>query len=334
MLATLEPVIQREELEAEEGDLPADSLPGLRPARFKAQAKGERTLYRAILKPWTAWTRYVWGVLDLPGRATGLAADPVSPWTMTARQQAEFDRAVEWFLDAMVGHSRDVDRFRLPSTANIDVNLPIYEGKPILPGQLRTAYGVGIERAVQVVGEDAEKLLGIRNEEAQEKMLTAAFDRLSEGARLKLADVLRAENYPGGSVQDVLQRCLNEGMSPLSVARELRTKFADIKGYNWPRLARTEVSFAQNRAMVDTYEANGYRLPTVVVDGAPQTQRIPAWHPGCVCSVSIDPETMWMVPSVATTACELCQAERIAWEQITGSRGVELVPDNGAAAAT
>ena len=290
-----------------EDDLPPRSLPGLRPARFKEIANGERALYLDMRRLHERLVRHLWQVLRLPGRAALASV----PFQLGTEQLAALDQASGWFARSVMGDARDAAAFAQPSNAVIDVKTPIWEGAPILPGHLRTAFGAGLERAVDLTGADTPALLGIRNEAAQQQMLKGSFTRLSEGARVKLADVLTAEDYPGGSVRDILVNAANEGKNPLETARELRDKFKGIRDYNWPRLARTETAIAQNDAMQAEYEAEGYRVPQ---DADGNRIRLPSYHPNCVCGATIDPKTGWILPDVAATACEVCQAA-LSWSK-------------------
>lgn len=243
----------------------------LQPARFPEIREQELALYRATSAVYRRWCEHVWQFLPVPGKGIGLAAD-ITTWP--PEQQAAFDQAVRWFIDSMVGQGRDPAAFSDPSTAYIDLHNPIYDGAPILPGQLRTSYEVGIGRAVQLVGAEGPALLGARNYQAQQEFLKIAFDRLSDGARIKLADVLNGDPEQGESVKGMILRSLNEGQSPLKTEKQLRAKFREIEGYNWQRLARTETSIAQNAGLRDEYLERGYRIPAGV--------ELPSYHPHCL----------------------------------------------------
>ena len=323
------PTEERVNLRRFEDDVLPHSLPGMRPPRTKEQAEGELAIYRKLVRVSRALAAHLWDVLQLPGKSRPLATE--RPWeAWTPREQAEFARAVEWLRTAILGPARDPKAYSIPSNAELDVDLPIWHGRPILPGELRTAYTTGAERAAALLGNDAPALLGIRSEAAKEDLLVRGFERLSDGARVKLADVLTAEGYPGGSVRDLLDASLAEGKNPLVVAKELRQKFGDMEGYQWPRLARTEISFAQNHAARDEYHEAGYRVPTLADGGEID---LPPYHPNCCCSSTIDPLTGWIMPDVALTACELCQAALMDALLVTADSPAGQVPQDGGEAA-
>ncbi len=296
----------------------------LQTARFRDQRAAERALWDATGTVFDAFCRYVWAHCGMPGEWAGLASPPAAePYSWLPGEQAEFDRAVQWFMDSMVGKARDPEAFADPSTALIDVHNPIYDGKPILPGQLRTSYELGVNRAVQVVGDNAPRLLGPRNAEAQREFLTLAFRRLSDGARLKLGDVLNGTPKTGQSVRDMLLSAMNEGQGALKTARQLRTRFREIDGYDWQRLARTETSFAMNAGTQAEYLERGYRIPATETGAMIE---LGPFHPCCVCGTTVMPELGYIVPDVAATACQVCQAARIRAEMVVAQRvGVERI---------
>lgn len=295
------PTQQRVNIRRYEDDLPAGTLPGFRPARFPEQAAGERKVYLSVRAVWRRLAERLWDILQLPGKSVQQAAAEQSWSAWGPSEQAEFARLVEQFTQALMGTAATPDDWAAPAIAYVPIppTNPLHEGPAILPEHMRAMYQVGIARAQAILGPQAAAAGGVRNEAAVQQMLKIAFRRLSPGARVKLADVLDGD-VPGGSVKDLLDQALQRGDNPLVVARELRAKFADIEGYNWARLARTETSFAQNAAIRDEYEASGYAL-TAGVDPPP-------FHPNCVCSTTIRTSDGRIMLDVALTACEVCQA--------------------------
>lgn len=277
----------------------------LQPARFAEIADGEKALYLDIRQAWREAAKHLWQVLRLPGKTIGLAEEI---WAWTPEMEAEFDRAAKWFAEAVMGKAKSPEQFANPANALFPTGSPFEDGPAILPEHLRTGFEAGVERAVLVTDAETAALVGARNADAQGQMLRRSFERLSEGAHIKLADVLTANDYPGGSVRDLLREAMANGDNPQKVARTLRLKFSDIEEYNWPRLARTEISFAQNYAMQDEYEAEGYRTPHLPSDMGGQEIPLPPYHPNCVCGRTVAPTTGYILPDVATTACEVCQA--------------------------
>src|SRR5574343_1255043 len=125
--------------------------------RHPEAARAERALYDRINALFGAWCEWVWTHTGLPGEFKGLTAERL-PYQWTDQEQAEFRRATAWFIEAMAGRGRDPSAYSDPSTALIDVENPIYRGKPILPGELRTAFAVGVDKASQMVGDDSPAL--------------------------------------------------------------------------------------------------------------------------------------------------------------------------------
>jgi hypothetical protein len=310
MSSAVNPTEERIDLTRYEDDLPADTLPGFRPARFPEQAAGERKVFLAIRRVWRKFAAQLWEVLQLPGKAaTHVVADEV--WAAWGpEEQARFERLVSEFSEALMGNAPTPDEFAQPRAAYTPVTNSLHDGEPILPEHMRAMYRVGIDRALAVLGEEAAAVGGVRNEAAIQEMMRIGFDRLSDGARARLCNVLDG-TVPGGSVRDLLNAAMERGENPLVVARELRAKFADIEGYNWARLARTETSFAQNAAIRDEYEAAGYALTAGV--------SLPPFHPNCVCSSTIRPSDKRIMLDVALTACEICQAHLLEERIILGT---------------
>lgn len=315
MVALQSPTEDRIDIERYEDDLPARTLPGLRPARFEEIAKGERALYLDIRRVWRRTAQHIWQLLRLPGKAVALAGEP---WQWTPQMEAEFDRAARWFAQGIMGEANSPEAFANPRNDLVPTGSPFNDGSAVLPEHLRTGFEVGIERAVAVTDIETAALVGMRNADAQGQMLRRGFERLSEGARVTLADVLTAEDYRGGSVRDLLQEAMARGDNPLTVARSLRVKFREVEHYNWARLSRTEIAFAQNHAMQAEYEAEGYRTPRLPNELGGQEIALAPYHPNCVCGRTIDPDTGYILPDVAVTACEICQAALSLSKMATG----------------
>lgn len=285
----------------------------LKPARFREIAEQERRVWDKIGEAWFGVGEYLLENLGLPGH---FAAS--EPWSFTPEMQSALMRAARYFEDSVLGHARDPQAFSQPSNAEIDVKSPTYNGKPILPGELRVAMTTGSDRAQKLIGADASQILGPRLEEARQELLRRAFDRLSDGARVKLGDVLTADGLPGGSIRDLLLGSMENGDNPLVVARKLRKQFASVQDYQWARLSRTEVAFGQNFAMEAEYTAAGFVLPKSA-QGVPIA--IPPLHPNCTCGLTIDPESGYQLLDVSATACHICQSHLAEQRILTGGIG-------------
>ncbi len=272
------------------------------PANNPEQAARERALYERIGRAFNGFCRYAWRFCGVPGSFDDIALAAAGAYTWDPADQAEFDRATKWFIDGLIGERRDPGAFSDPSTAQVDLHNPLYNGKPILPGELRTAYEVGIDQAVQLTGDDSPQLLGQRNYQAQQDFLRDSFARLTDGARVTIGDHLTGET---NSVKAMLLDAMNEGQNPLKTARELQRAFRDVQGYQWARLARTETSFALNSGAQAEYAARGYVVPTH--EG--KSIDLPPYHPNCLCSSTIDVELGVMLPDVSAIACHICQSK-------------------------
>lgn len=309
------------ELRKAEGRLPAQSLPNMRPARTPEQAEWEQRIYRRAVAVWDAFCRHMWRILRLPGTVAAAAVSG-APWASWGpEEKAEFERALKWLQQSMMGYGTSPETYAKPTNAVREVSTPLYDGEPILPGELRTAFRAGLDRAAVILDKDADKLLGGKNEAAIEDMLKRGFERLSVNGRAVIGGILHKPGDRMSSVEGILDEAMAEGKNPLVVARELREKFKQCEDYNWARLARTEVSFAQNHAAQAAYEEAGYRLPRRVEgEGAGEYIELPAFHPNCVCGSTIAPDTGWIMPDVATTACEICQAHLREAQMLTNGR--------------
>lgn len=248
-------------------------LGALKPARFPEIAAQERRLWEAIGSVWQAAGEYIWKAARFKG-----SFDAAERFEFTPELSDALVRAGRHIEDSILGHARDPEAFTRPSNAEIDVNTPIYKGKPLLPGELRTALTTGLDRATREIGDDAARLLGPRLEEAREQLFRRAFERLSDGARVKIGDILTAEDLQGGSIRDLLLRAMENGENPLKVARDLRAKFANVQNYQWARLSRTEIAFGQNFAMERQYGEAGYVLPR---NAGGENIATPPFHPNC-----------------------------------------------------
>lgn len=280
-------------------------LGDLQPARFREIAEQERRIWTAIRKPFEALAERVWAACDLPGSVGKLFGEAQRKYEYTADMDAALQRAASMFVQSVLGLADTPDEFASPANAIRPVSNALFDGEPILPGELRTAFRIGIDRAVQVTHATEAALSSPLMELATQEMMQDAFKLLSDGARIKLADVLTATGYPGGSVKDLLMKAMEDGQNPLQTARDLRRKFKDIQNYNWARLARTETAFAQNGGALAEYEAEHYVVPTRA-DGSRLS--FAPYHPNCVCGVTIDVERGYVMPDVSSTACWVCQA--------------------------
>lgn len=215
--------------------------------------------------------------LDVQRRAPGINWDEPT--------QAAFDEAVELFLTRMAGEDRTRMGFVSPETAD-----------GIIQEHDRFAYALGIRDISDLGATDTDPLLPSRNSEGVRHLLERAFDRLSDQGRLRLEGVTE-------DLRGIIEGGMARGVSPLDMAKEMGRRFDQYAGWEFQRLARTEVAFSQVDGQLAECRAEG--IDTSGVEGDP-----PPWHPNCLCSISIDRDEdgTWRAHyDVAATACELCQ---------------------------
>jgi len=228
-----------------------------------------------------------WRVLDLPevnSAGVGLAkAD--KPFEMTPEQSALMDAAIEKFLSRMAGSQRSKSGFTASDT-----------GDGIIQQWDRFAYSVGATRSAEMTGADTVQTDVGRDSSAVRAMLDRGFDRLSDGGRLRLEGVL-------DEVHQVITDGISVNLNPLDIARDLSSQFDEYEGWQFERLARTEVAFAQNEGQMEEFRAEGVDMSAAEADPPP-------WHPNCLCALTIEQrDGNWTgVYDVAATACEICQA--------------------------
>jgi hypothetical protein len=227
--------------------------------------------------------RHTWRIFELP-QVTRDAAQELPPFSMTDDQIREFNGAVSIFLDKMIGRDRSQLGFTQPSN---DAVIPEYE---------RFAHQLGVNRATEMTAADAAQLTGDANAAAQRQLLENAFARLSENGQMRLEGQL-------DELRQILVDSVGEGANPLDVARDMSDRFDQYERYEFERLCRTEVGFAQVAGQIDEFQAEG--VDTSGVDGD-----APPFHVNCLCSLTVEQDDAggWRaVYDIAATACELCQ---------------------------
>lgn len=278
------PAVQRQPLFHAHGEFAGD---GGACTEFEEQPKDKR-IARAIIgmkadidEAFGDLRKATWAAFGLPGPAA-FAVERIPddvPFDYTPEQMKTFNTAVDLFVKRMAGKELTKAGF--------------VKGDGIIQEWDRFAYGVGLKRASEATGAQAAMLLPERNADGIEKLLSDSFDLLSEDGQLRIGDQL-------DGIREVIQDGMSTGASPLDVSGDLAEKFQGYKDYEWERLARTEIAFAQNRGMKDEFTAEGYSM-----DGIKEE---PPFHPNCMCSLTIDTETKTVVYDIALEACDLCLA--------------------------
>jgi hypothetical protein len=229
-----------------------------------------------------------WEILRLPQpedvqtRAAGFAYTP--------EQLSALDTAIDQFLTTMAGRYRTQAGFTAQDG-----------GDGLIQQWDRFAHGLGVTRATEMTGAQAARVLPGRNSEAITNLLNNAFVRLSEGGQLRLEGQL-------DDLRTIIREGMDLGSSPIDVARRMGRRFDSYQGWEFQRLARTEIAFSQNAGLVDEFRAEG--ADTSLVD----LSAFPA-HPNCMCSFTLEQrvndqgEAKWyVVYDISAQACSLCQA--------------------------
>jgi len=266
-----------------------------KPNRWPEQAAQEEELWAAIKSAWQPIEQRVWELTGLTQPRS--RRDLGDPGTWDTQHWDLLDDAAREFERELIGDVRGAAQYA--DSINEDA---------VLSGAGRTGFATGIDRA-RALTQAEEMALPMRGELAIRPFLQDGFARLSDQGRLRLTGILRNAEYPGGSVQSILQEAMATGENPIATARTLAGRFDQYERWEFARLARTEVSFAQNAGMEAEWEAEGFVRPFDPVAG--QWFDSPPFHPNCICSIVPDPQTGLLVYDVAVTACPICQ-ERLA----------------------
>jgi len=228
---------------------------------------------------WAQVRAEAWKALGL-AEVKMTAAEP-EPFSPTKKQLALLDNALGRFLTDMAGAERTREAFVSSSSAD-----------GLIQQWDRFAYAVGLNGAQRLTKAEASVLTPGRDAAAVQHMLGEAFDRLSENGQMRLERIIP-------DIHEMLADAAANNMNPLDVAAELSARFDHYSDFEFERLARTEVAFAQNAALVDEFAAEGF---------ANNLNEEPPFHPNCLCSLTIDTERREVVYDIATEACDLCQA--------------------------
>ena len=262
------------------------SIGGGEKPKYKETARAIDGLYSDILAAFAELQKDTWAAFGLPrvkgaGFAAAFDPAPQDPFTYTPEQMKIFNRAVDQFVERMMGRDLSREGFLSPDT-----------GDGIIQQWDRFAYAQGINRAVELGGAQVAAVIPDRNGPAVKRLLGEAFDRLSDNGQMRIGSQL-------DGLRDVIQQSIDLGRNPLETAEEMAAKFNGYRDWEWQRLARTEVAFAENKGLTDEFKADGY---------TDDLKEHPPYHPNCVCAVTINPATMKIEPDIAATACPLCQA--------------------------
>ncbi len=265
----------------------------------------ERELSDAIGAVFESFCRYVWPHCGVPGswaEPSVATQGDVGRYEWREEDRAEFDRAVEWLVDSLIGPGRDAEAFSDPRTAQLQVTNPIYRGTPILLAGLWELFEAGLSEAARIVGDQVVRLVGADRVRAVRALLRDLFGRLC-GRRGKLADVLNGSPKVGQSVAELLARAVEDGESPQKIAVRLRDKLREIDEHYWPLVVRMVTGPTWNTALLAEFLARGCRVP---LDAAGRPIELPPYHENCRCTLTVLPDSGYIVPLPRPTACIHC----------------------------
>ena len=219
----------------------------------------------------------------------GLNPNPVpaqfAAYKITDEQVAAMEEAFNAHFEEVAGMRRDLQGFISPTTEMGIIQHYYLDGLSLGVLQARTATGGG-----------PANVLLTRDAASVQRFLARGFERLSKGGQLRLEAVLP-------DVKRIIQSGMDLGQNPLEIARTLKKRFDNYKGWEFERLAATEIAYAQNEAYIVECEAAGVDISRV------DRHAFPA-HPWCNCTYGtreIDGRAT-LVYEVAMNACEKCLA--------------------------
>jgi hypothetical protein len=227
-------------------------------------------------------------VLRLPAesaaaQATGRRKDALED--LTKAQWNAFADAFEQHFREVAGMKRDLDGFVSPTT-----------GDGIIQDYYLTGMSLGVLRANEGTQTGAANVLISRDANSVQQFMTNAFERLSDQGALRLEQILP-------EVKQIIQQGISLGENPLEIARQLSSRFDEYKTWEFERLVRTEVAFAQNAGFIAECEAEGVDCSRV------DHHAFPA-HPHCGCDYApVDiGGRLTLIYDVAANACDQCLA--------------------------
>lgn len=224
----------------------------------------------------------MWRAASLPQQAAArFNAGDAAPMALTDAQKTALDDAIAQFLAEFAGDGQDEAGF--VSAASEDGLLQSY---------LRLGHAVGVDRATELTQAQTAAFAPARESPQIRKLLTDAFQRLSTNGQLKIGAKLDA-------IRDVIVSGVGAGKSAFDVAGDLTEAFDGLAGYDFERLARTEMAFASNAGSADEWRAEGVTEfdPVISALACPICTAyagtvlgpdgdLPPWHPNCLCSLA------------------------------------------------
>lgn len=245
------------------GEALPHSLPvPFRPARFPQIADQERRAYRRLLRPLRKVRRATFALLKVPDPRRSAheprhkAADQLD-WDAYTGQQ--WRRAISEYLTELQG---------APDVTHAQAGWWFSEAA--LPVEWKLGMEMGLDRAVLLTGA-SEAALQRFDPAVRAWFAEHAFDRLSDNGRSRLAGILTDVDRPGGSIEGIIRTGIEQGTNPMQVARELGSQFDHYEDYEFARLTRTEVAFAQEAGIQQELGAEGWtEIPGL---------EYPPWHP-------------------------------------------------------
>lgn len=238
--------------------------------QYEALNDSIQGFYRDLIRPLKALEKEAFMLLGLP-------EVKAEAFRYSSLKKATIDAALDLFLSEIAGEDRSREGY-VESETNDGV----------LQQWQRFSFAVGLRRGSDLT-DRPQTLSAERNSPATRAMLDNAFQRLSEGGKLRLEKV-RDE------VHSVLTSATQAGLGPLDTGRQLSSLFTNYNRVQFDRLARTEAAFASIEGSRLQMEELGVRFVRwlfsagtcpicLSFDGllipVDDTERHPPGHPNC-----------------------------------------------------
>jgi SPP1 gp7 family putative phage head morphogenesis protein len=224
-------------------------------------------------------------VMTLSG-LQALAEVETGAFVLSTAQRAAINREVEKFLTQLAGPNRTREGFVAGGIESDDAD-GIIQQRNVL------TYAVGLQRGARLLDLGTTLTAG-RKDPAVTAMLDRAFERLSDGGKLRLEGV-RDE------IQGILVSATDAGLNPLETARQLSKQFDQYGRFEFERLARTESAFAAEQGTRNQLKEFGVTHITWLTSAGScpictayegqvipieDEENCPPGHPQCGCSAS------------------------------------------------
>lgn len=259
------------------GDAEVSFAGGEKP-KYRALADAITGMYRDLLRPLERLESTTYMMLGLP-------KPKAEAFRYTAAMRRVLDEALDLYLAEIAGPDRSREGYVEggPETDTPDGVLQQWQ---------RFSFAVGLRRGADLASRP-QTLSAERNSPATRQMLDNAFQRLSEGGRLRL-ELVRDD------IHSLLTSATQAGLGPLDTARQLSLQFNQYSRFEFERLARTEAAFAAIEGSRNQMEELGVRYVTWLLSSSAcpicqsfaglvisidDVDRHPPQHPNDLCDI-------------------------------------------------